>query len=308
MPDKLPQLLVSNHCVACHMNSLVYLAYGLPDLINEGVYSILSYQRLVQNNPAQILVYTDQPQAFQQVLGVHAHIQYPDISPEQWQSWRGSRVYLLKIEVLKHAAEHYPGNLLFADTDTIWQQDPASIFEAIGRGQRYMHLCEGILAQGNYLSQKIYRHLKGHQWQINGRTCSISPTTLLYNSGVIGFSSPDARALDSIKDLGEQLYATYNKHIMEQLAFSMWFQAEAPLAEAAPYVLHYWNLKEIRPVLTQVVQRYAPQGLDVLYEQISRLNIAQLHAQELAYRNLPGWRRTLLKMQGRRWQLPAMDL
>lgn len=290
------------------MNSLIYLAYGLPDLINEGIYSILSYQRLAQNAPAQILVYTDQPRAFQQVLGTQPTIQYPSISAEQWQAWRGSRVYLLKIEALKHAAEHYPGNLLFADTDTIWQQDPAPVFAAISHGQRYMHLCEGILAQGNYLSRKIYRHLKDHQWQINGRTCRISPGTLLYNSGVIGFPSHDAQALDSIKELAEQLYATYNKHIMEQLAFSMWFQEEAPLAEAAPYVLHYWNLKEIRPVLTQVVQRFAAQGLDVLYERMRQLNIGQLHEAELAYRGLPSWRRTLLKLQGRHWQLPSIDV
>jgi len=290
------------------MNSLIYLAYGLPDLINEGIYSILSYQQLVPHSPVQILIYTDQPQAFRQVLGEQVHIHYPVISPAQWEAWRGSRVYLLKIEVLKHAAQHYPGNLLFADTDTIWQQDPAPVFEAIGRGQRYMHVCEGVLSQGNYLSQKIYRHLQGKHWQIDGRTLTIDPTTKLYNSGVIGFPSPDAAVLDSIKELGEQLYATYNKHIMEQLAFSMWFQTQAPIAEAAPYVLHYWNLKEIRPVLTQVVQRYASQGLVTLYHHFSELNIAQLHAQELAYRNLPGWRRTLLKVQGRRWRLPAIDV
>jgi hypothetical protein len=290
------------------MNSLIYLAYGLPDLINEGIYSILSYQRLVQHPTAQILVYTDQPTEFQQVLGEQPNIHYPVVSPEQWQAWRGSRVYLLKIEVLKHAAEHYPGNLLFVDTDTIWQQGPAPIFQAIGRGQRYMHVCEGVLAKGNYLSQKIYRHLHGKHWQINSRTLTIDPSTQLYNSGVLGFPSQDAHALDSIKELGEQLYATYNKHIMEQLAFSLWFQTQAPIAEAAPYVLHYWNLKEIRPVLTQVVQRYASQGLVELYKRLSQLNIAQLHQQELTYRNLPSWRRTLLKLQGRRWRLPAIDI
>ncbi|UOG76093.1 hypothetical protein MTX78_05695 [Hymenobacter tibetensis] len=290
------------------MNSLIYLAYGLPDLINEGIYSILSYQRLARRDLAQILIYTDQPTEFQQVLGTPANIQYPPISAGQWQAWRGSRVYLLKIEVLKHAAEHYPGNLLFVDTDTIWQQDPEPIFHALGGGQRYMHVCEGVMAEGDYLSQKIYRRLRGHQWQINGRTFTLDATTRLYNSGVLGFPSHDASLLDGIRELAEQLYATYNKHIMEQLAFSMQFQTDRTLAEAAPYVLHYWNLKEIRPVLTQLVHRYAPQGLDVLYAQLSRVNISELHAQELAYRGLAGWQRTLLKLQGRRWRLPHIDV
>jgi hypothetical protein len=289
------------------MNYLVYLAYGLPDLISEGIYSILSYNKVAPNSQVQILIYTDQPALFQQVLGSHPHVLYPAITPEQWQAWKGSRVYLLKIAVLEHAAAHYPGNLLFADTDTIWSQDPMPIFQAISQGQRYMHFDEGLLISGNQLSRKIYRHLQGKQWQIEGKTFTIGATTRLYNSGVIGFLSHDAHMLSSVRKLAEELYAAYNKHIMEQLAFSMCFQVDAPIKEAAPYVLHYWNLKEIRPVLTQVVKRYSTQGLEVLYERFTRLNIAQLHRQELAYRSLAGWRRTLLKLRGRQWRLPHIE-
>lgn len=290
------------------MNSLLYLAYGRADICSEALYSILSYGQVAPKSLAQILIYTDRPEQFRRVLGEQANVLYPAVTPAQWQAWHGSRVYLLKIAVLEHAAAHYPGNLLFVDTDTIWVQDPSPVFEAIGRGQRFMHVCEGTLARGNYLSRKIYRHLRGKQWQVGALTFRIDEHTQLYNSGVIGFPSPVVTALPDVRELAEALYATYNKHLMEQLAFGMRLQVDGPVLEAAPYVVHYWNLKAVRPILAQLFEKYQGCSTEELYERATRLGIARLHEEEMAYRNLPGWRRTLLKLRGRRWQLPALEV
>lgn len=290
------------------MNSLLYLAYGLSDICSEALYSILSYGKVAPESAAQILIYTDRPEQFRRILGEQANVQYPIITPAQWQAWHGSRVYLLKIAVLEHAAAHYPGNLLFVDTDTIWVRDPDAIFQAISRGQRFMHVCEGTLAHGNYLSRKIYRRLRGQQWQVGSLTFTIDEHTQLYNSGVIGFPSPAVTALPEVRELAEALYTAYNKHLMEQLAFGMRFQADGSIAEAAPYVVHYWNLKAVRPILAQLFEKYQECSAEELYERATRLDIARLHEEEFAYRNLPGWRRTLLKWLGRRWRLPQLEV
>ncbi|ALD20037.1 putative nucleotide-diphospho-sugar transferase [Hymenobacter sp. DG25A] len=258
-----------------------------------------------------IIIYTDDATSFQKVLGSPTDILYPVIAEEQWQQWKGSvnKVYLLKIGVLEHAATHFPGNLLFLDTDTIWLKDPAPIFEAITQGVRYMHLDEGTLAMGNGLSRKVYRHLKNFQTRIAGHTLRIEPTTRLFNSGVLGFRSEDAGLLPEVMQLAEQLYAAYNKHMMEQLAFSMRFAVEGqPVQEAAGCLLHYWNLKAIRPVLTELFERYAGQSYEELYQRATQLNIPWLHKSEQAYSSLPGWRRAIRKATGRRWQLPHFDL
>jgi hypothetical protein len=92
---------------------------------------------------------------------------------------------------------------------------------------------------------------------------------------------------------------------MEQLAFSMWFAETEKIAEAAPYVLHYWNLKAARPLLTGIFQQYARHSLELFYEKATALNLGHLHESELRYRALPSWRRTLLKVVGRQWQIPA---
>jgi hypothetical protein len=288
--------------------SLIYLAYGSSALHAEAVYSLLSYYQVAQE-AVQVLIYTDAASTFKQVLGERPGIFYPTVTPDEWQRWRGSsnKVYLLKVGVLTHAAEHYPGNLLFVDTDTIWQIDPAPLFAQIERGQFVMHVSEGALATGNELSRKIYRRLKGRPFVVAQRTLSIDSKTVLYNSGVLGLSSALAAELVGVVRLADQLYAAYNKHMMEQLAFSMWFGETTKIAEAAPYVLHYWNLKDVRPMLTRVFQQHAQHSLGAFYEKATALNLGALHESEMRYRALPSWRRTLLKLVGRQWQLPDLE-
>ncbi|OGX83846.1 hypothetical protein BEN48_03530 [Hymenobacter glacialis] len=274
----------------------------------EAIYSLLSYYK-VAHKPAQVLIYTDSEAAFRQVLGERNEVVYPAVSSAQWQNWRGNsnKVYLLKIGVLGHAAQYYPGNLLFVDTDTIWQADPEPLFKEVEQGKYVMHVSEGRLAAGNLLSRKVHKHLKGHAFPVGTQRYFVDERTLLYNSGVIGMTSAAAERLPEVVDLADQLYATYNKHIMEQLAFSLWFGADRAVVEAAPYVVHYWNLKAARPLLARVFREHAGQSLEEFYNQMIELNIKELHEAEMRYRNLPSWRRTLLKLIGRNWQMPRVS-
>ncbi|SNC75636.1 hypothetical protein SAMN06265337_2973 [Hymenobacter gelipurpurascens] len=293
------------------MNYLIYLAYGLADIRNEAFCSILSYDEVAPRRAdTRLLIYTDDAAAFQQVLGHREDIIYPAVEPEQWQTWRGAvnKVYLLKIGILEHAATHYPGNLLFLDTDTIWRLDPRPLFAQIEAGNFFMHQNEGRLAIGNTLSRKVYKHLGGLEWPSGGHILRVTPNTELFNSGIIAFRSDKAYLLQQVMTLAEQLYAAYNKHMMEQLAWSLRFAAEGPIADVPNYLWHYWNLKDARPVITQVVSKYAESSHQELLRQLQKLNLPALHQQELAYRNLPGWKRTLRKLIGRRWKMPEFDI
>jgi hypothetical protein len=292
------------------MNYLIYLAYGLAAIRHEAFYSILSYDQVAAQRPdTRILVYTDDAPAFQQVLGHREEILYPAVEPEQWQMWRGAanKVYLLKVGVLEHAAAQYPGNLFFLDTDTIWRQDPRPLFEEIEAGGFFMHQNEGRLVTGNTLSRKVYKHLRSLEWTSGSHTMRVTPETELFNSGVIAFRSDKAYLLREVMALAEQLYAAYNKHMMEQLAWSLRFAAEGPIHDAPNYLWHYWNLKDARPVITSVATKYANSPQELL-RHFQALNLPTLHQQELAYRNLPGWHRTLRKLIGRRWKMPAFDI
>ncbi|QKG58307.1 hypothetical protein GKZ68_17750 [Hymenobacter sp. BRD128] len=286
-------------------NYLIYQAYGSADILNEALLSILSYLR--QPVGATVLVYTDNPAHFQAVLGEVAGVAYVFIEPMQWRAWRGEIdfVHRVKIKVLQHAAAHYAGQLLYVDTDTIFTQSPAAIFAALAQGERFMHVAEGRLGDGNPLNRKINRALQ----QASGGPAlargTIGPDTRMYNAGVLGLRSPDAPLLAEVLALTEQLYRLYPKHVMEQLAFSVVWARAGPVREAAPWVYHYWNLKEIRPVLARL---FAPQPSLTLagwQARAARLDVPALAEGKAQFRALPGWQRAVWRWLGRGWQLPA---
>ena len=283
---------------------LIYLAYGSEELCAEAVYSLLSYDQ-VATNTAEVLIYTNLPQYFEQLLGSRPDVRYPTVSADEWQAWRGesNQVYMVKISVLQHAQRHYPGSLLFVDTDTIWLADPAPLFAEVARGRHVMHLSEGRLATGNLLNRKVYQHLQPYTFPVGSQQLRLTPQTVLYNSGVIGYARSEAVQLPDIYALADRFFLLYNKHIMEQLALSVCLALDGPILEAAPYVLHYWNLKAIRPVLVRLLAKYQGRPPAELFQRLSALGIPALHAAELRYRLLPGWRRSLLKLLGRQWRL-----
>lgn len=285
-------------------NYLIYQAYGSPDILNEALFSIFSYLR--RPAEATILVYTDNPAHFRAVLGELPGVAYVPIEPAQWRAWRGDIdfVHRVKIMVLQHAAAHYAGNLLYADTDTIFTQSPAEIFDLISQGQHFMHLSEGRLDNGNSLNRKINRVLQAPDAPalVGG---PIAPTTCMYNAGVLGLRSLDAPLLAQVLALTEQLHRRYPKHVMEQLAFSVVWARQGPVREAAPWVYHYWDLKEIRPVLATLLAPQPGRPLAGWQARAARLDVPALAEGKAQFRAHPGWRRAVLRWLGRAWQLPA---
>lgn len=284
---------------------LIYQAYGSPDILNEALLSILSYLR--QPAGATVLVYTDQPAHFQAVLGAAAAVTYIFIEPAQWRAWRGEIdfVHRVKIKVLQHAAAHYAGELLYVDTDTVFTKSVAPIFAALAQGERFMHLSEGRLGDGNPLNRKINRALQraGSAALAGG---SIGPATRMYNAGALGLRSPaDAPRLAEVLALTEQLYRLYPKHVMEQLAFSVVWARAGPVREAAPWVYHYWNLKEIRPVLARLFAPRPGATLASWQARAASLDVPALAEGKARFRALPGWRRAVQRWLGRAWQLPV---
>ena len=287
-------------------NFILYQAYGSPAILNEALFSILSCLR--QHNGATVLVYTDNPAHFRAVLGEAKAVQYVQIEPAQWQEWRGEIdfVHRVKIKVLQHAAARYVGNLLYVDTDTVFLKPPSEIFAVITKQERFMHISEGRLRDGNPLNRKINRALL----QDTGRTAmaggAIAPDTRMYNAGVLGLRSADAPLLAEVLTLTEQLFRLYPKHVMEQLAFSVVLARAGVVREAAPWVYHYWNLKEIRPVLDELFAAPGPQSLATWQARAGALSVPALAEEKARFRQRPGWQRAVLRWVGKGWQLPAV--
>lgn len=293
------------------MNYLIYQAYGSPIVFTELLFSVLSLLRVTPlTNKLQVLVYTDNPAAIEQVLGQEAPVLYQLVEAAQWQEWRGTIdfVHRAKLKVLEHAAAHYPGNLLYADTDTVFTQDPAPLFAQIEAGRPVFHVSEGTLSGGNVLNRKIHRRLRGQQFTADGRSFSVPADTMMYNAGMVGFRSRDAQVISTILAVTEALYRYYPRHVMEQLAFSLELPALGPVVEGAAYAVHYWNIKaEVRPILEAFLTKYQGRPAQELAELTARLDFAAAAQSKLEYYSLAGWQRALRKLTGRRWQMPLMD-
>lgn len=289
------------------LNYLIYQAYGAGDILNEALFSVLSFLRQEERAATQVIIYTDNSAHFQAVLRDVPGLHYEAVAPAQWREWRGDIdfVHRVKIKVLQHAAANYSGNFLYLDTDTVFQASPTPIFAALATGERFMHVSEGSLGGGNELSRKINRALQqpGAQAALPGGP--IAPATTMYNAGALGLRSTDAPLLAEVLRLTEALYRLYPKHVMEQLAFSAVWQRAGGVREAAPWVYHYWDLKEIRPVLGEL---FAPahRSLAEWQARAAPLDIAAHGAGKAAFRRHPGWRRALLRGLGRAWQLPPV--
>ena len=167
-----------------------------------------------------------------------------------------------------------------------------------------MHISEGRLGDGDPLNRKINRALQ----QAGGGPAlaggSIGLQTQMYNADVLGFRSLDAPLLAEVLALTEQLYRLYPKHVMEQLAFSVVWAQAGPVREAAPWVHHYWDLKEIRPVLAELFALAPAHQLVDLQVRATSINLPALAEGKAQFRALPGWRRAAQRWLGSAWQLP----
>ena len=292
-------------------HTLIYQAYGLPGIRLEAAYSILSAYAAGGGTPGgiRIVVYTDAPVEFEQVLGYLPEVEYRLIAPAQWQQWRGSIdfVHRVKIEVLRHAAAHYPGRLLYLDTDTVFERPPAEVLGWLAAGPRLMHLAEGTLSHGSYLNRKIGRYLRRHGFASTCGGPAIGPATPMFNAGVLGLQPTDGPLLAQVLCLTEELYRFYPKHVMEQLAFSAVLAAAGPVREAAPGIFHYWNLKEARPLLAAFFARHAGRPLPALLPLLGEVPLRELSAAKARFEDRPGWQRALLKWLGKEWRPPSAE-
>ncbi|SHK29921.1 hypothetical protein [Hymenobacter psychrotolerans] len=294
------------------MNYIIYQAYGSPIVFTELLFSILSLLRVTpRTDEIRVLVYTDNPVAIEKVLGPDAPILYQLVAAAQWQEWRGiiDFVHRAKLKVLEHAAAHYPGNLLYVDTDTVFTQDSAQLFAQIEAGRPVFHVSEGTLRGGNVLNRKIYRRLRGQQFNANGRSFTVPADTMMYNAGMAGFRSRDAQVISDIIAVTEALYRYYPKHVMEQLAFSLELPKLGTVVEGEAYVVHYWNIKaEVRPMLEAFFAKYQGRPAKELANLTTRLDFAAASQSKLEYYSLAGWQRALRKLMGKQWQMPQMGI
>ncbi len=266
---------------------LVFQCYGTEGIFHECTYALLSLSRLY--SPAdlanvEIWIYTDKPEWFKALKDCWLPLHYRQIDPATIAQWRGqiNFVHRVKIEVLKDFVKTRQGNVLYLDTDIVFTHHIEQLLKNIGAGQLYMHVREGVVSdRSNIIFEKLDRHLrKNVPHKINGRAIHDLP---MWNAGVLGFNTKYNYLLDEVLTFTDTEYPRFPKHVVEQFAFSVYFQQAGVVRAAAPYIFHYWKLKEARHLLASFFEHFKNSRWDDLVRYSALVQIHVLMQEKLNF-------------------------
>ncbi len=270
-------------------NYIVFQCYGNERIFHECAYALLSLSRIytagVPDN-TEVWIYTDNPGWFRSFKECSIPLHFTEVDEKTINLWKGeiNFVHRVKVEMLKDFTKDKEGNILYLDSDIVFTHPIDQLLKNINDGQLYMHVREGLISdRGNKVFAKLDHHYKGSPLNIKERPVH---EFAMWNAGVLGFNTKYRHLLDEVLTFTDNEYPKFPKHIIEQFAFSIYFQQAGLVKAAAPYIYHYWNLKEARKVLASFFDNFK----DKNWEELTRYSaLVQIHTlmQEKAnfYRN-----------------------
>jgi hypothetical protein len=248
-------------------NYIVFLCHGNKGVFYECAYALLSLARLCTPKDlrnTEIWIYTDDADWFVPFKSNLLPVYYKKINEATIKEWRGAInfVHRAKVEMLKDFSKDKSGNILYVDTDVVFTHRVENILQGIDRGNLYMHSMEGIVRDcSTSVFKKLNSHFKRSKYKINGKPLV---ELAMWNAGVVGFNTKFKPLLDEVLAFTDKEYPKFPKHIMEQFAFSVYFQREGNVKAASPYIFHYWKLKEARLLLASFFDHFKGKSFEEL--------------------------------------------
>lgn len=295
------------------MKYLLYQAYGNTAIIHEALYSILSFFSIQpEQEEVTVVVYTDNEEPFLELFKGKP-VKCVMMSAALIKEWKGEMnfVHRLKIKVIQDFFERYDGPVLYVDSDTCFTASPHTLWQALGEGKLVMHTREGRVSDRiNPVFKKLARFLSSNEIPLrDGSKLKISPATDMWNAGVLGLKPADKQLLDKVLLLTDSMYPLYQKHIVEQFAFSFYFQQAAEVTPADNCIFHYWNFKEFRTVLADFFAFYKDRDMTVLLAAIHNISPLNLGKAKQEYESLGKPAKFLRKLKIKNgWQMPQYKL
>lgn len=260
---------------------IVFQAYGNEHILQECLFALLTFSKYHKPEDlanVEICIYTDQEEWFRK-YNSSLPLTFRKISMEQVKAWRGEIdfVHRVKIEVLRDLAKTVSGAVFYVDTDVCFLQPVTHILQNILQGSLYMHIQESIVKEDrNPIFAKLHKFLRqNNPVLVNGKRLDISTDSVMWNAGVLGFHTQYAYLLDEVLQFTDDVYKQFGKHVVEQFAFSYYFQQTGFIHSAAKAVFHYWHFKELRPYLTSFFNHFKNASWDDL---VKYTELIQWHA------------------------------
>lgn len=283
---------------------IVFQCYGNEGTFYECAYALLSIARLYKKEDlasTEIWIYTDNPSFFQSFKNCDLPLHYRKLDAATIKAWRGSInfTHRVKLEMLRDFTSDKDGIVFYLDTDTVLLKRIDDVLNNIRNDEAlYMHLLEGIVSNRE---NEILRKLDDHLQKSNATAIKGKPINELgmWNAGMLGFDTWYRYLLDEALAFTDTEYPKFSKHIVEQFAVSMCFQKEGNVKSAAPYILHYWNMKEARNVLSSFFSYFSDKTWPELVRYSELVNMHVLMQEKINFLNNRTVVQKLLKKQWR---------
>ena len=281
---------------------IVTQCYGNEGVFLECAFALLSLSRLYRTEEltnTEIWIYTDNPGWFRS-LNSTLPLHYREIDKPTIQKWRGAIdfVHRIKIEILLDFTASRTGNVLYVDTDVVYTHRIDKVWQDIAAGELYMHIQEGKVSdRSNPLLKKLDTFLRSGAAQ--KRTDTPLYDMDMWNAGVIGFNTQYKHLLAEALKYTDSEFPKFPKHIVEQFAFSIQLQTTKQIKSGVPYILHYWNMKEVRVVFASFFNHFKGRS----WEELTRLSgLLQMYVLVLEKIRFEYNRTFMEKLQNKQWQ------
>lgn len=286
-------------------NFLIYQAHTLPILYQETIYSIYSY--VVANGPdnVEFIIYTDDEAYLRKYLS-HVIVTYKPLGLDRISEWKGdfNFIHRLKIKMLQDVSNHFEGNFLYVDSDTYFTKPLKEKFKAIEEGNLFMHCQEVPMG-----AARVYRTLLGKAVTVSSTHYQLIESTHVWNAGALGFTNTARKMLNDVLSFTDQLFPVSQKHVVEQLAFSVIFNQHAPIRSLEHEIFHYWYIKEFRQHLEVIFKAPLSHDKNYLEKIVKAISPQQFSASKLQWRSHSGFYRGIQRMLGKDFALdPLPDL
>lgn len=229
------------------MNYFVIQCYGKERILREAKFCALSLLKFIKDDANySIILYTDNNVFFDDIKD---HVVFEPMLPDMVQQWKGEHnfVHRVKVMMLLDFVGKYDGKFLYLDSDIWFKKSPQQLFGTIDGDNAVLHLPEAQLkSNANPIIKKIHRFVKTNSFIFdNGEEVKIPVDYSMWNAGVIGLTTQAKPVIEKVLELTDKMLLAYQKHVMEQLAFSYYLQKEFTPHRCDDVIEHYWQFCKI---------------------------------------------------------------
>jgi hypothetical protein len=274
-------------------NQLLFHAYNRQQ-VAECRYFLLKYLAVYNLKPpagTAVVIYTDQPVAFEGFINFFAHFQMPDVL------LNASPNAMTKVAVLQQALLQYSGNLLYCDTATYPLQGLEHLFADIEKGALYLHAPQR--QKENELNAALRKFTSRRDKTMAPIPEPPDAHVTVWHAAVVGISD---REKELIAQLAPEAPASQNDLALDYL-FTNVFGEAGKIKSAAKYIFDYSALKEFSQLLETFFKKNEEESIPNQVKLVHHLDAATVQQQKEAYRQQPLFKKWLQVLTGKKWTI-----